>query len=616
MKKFFVLLLTVFLLTQVNAQFKPFRFAFISDTHIGSPNGAAEEDLRRTVTDINQMNDVVFVVVTGDVTELGTDEEIRLAKQILDSLKIPYYVMPGNHDTGWSESGGVSFTRIFGYDKFSFEHNGIRFLGCPSGPYVRMSDGHIPREAVVWLDKELKKIPAKQPVIFLNHYPLDNSLDNWYEVTDRLKKKNVMLALCGHGHANSKRNWEGIPGVMGRSNLRAKAPTGGYNLVDVKTDTITFSEKTTLQPKLKTWHKVAVKKHVYDTVKLVRPDFSINKNHPFVQAKWVFSSDANVISTPVVFKNMVAVGNSKGEVEAININSGKKIWKFSTKGAIYSSPATYNDNIIFGSGDGNVYCLNQKGKQVWKLSTPAAVLGSPIIENGIVYIGGSAHNFIAIDAKTGKEKWSYRNLKGPVVSKPLISGDNIIFGAWDTYLYCLNKTDGTLKWQWNNGSTVPNFSPASCIPVAYNGVVYIVAPDRYITALDEATGAVLWRNNDAMVRESIGISKDGQYVYAKTMNDEVVAYETSRDKQSVAWKINCKYGYDHVPSMLIEEGSNVFFGTKNGVVYSIDKKTKDVAWGYKIDNSMVNTVNVLGADRLIASTMDGKVALIVNQRER
>jgi 3',5'-cyclic AMP phosphodiesterase CpdA len=56
-----------------DAQWKPFRFAFLSDTHIGSPNGGAEEDLRRTVADINQMTDIDFVVITGDITELGTD---------------------------------------------------------------------------------------------------------------------------------------------------------------------------------------------------------------------------------------------------------------------------------------------------------------------------------------------------------------------------------------------------------------------------------------------------------------------------------------------------------------------------------------------------------------
>jgi 3',5'-cyclic AMP phosphodiesterase CpdA len=100
------LLLSVFSFSQT----KPFQFAFISDTHIGSPNGSAEEDLRRTVADINSIKEqIAFVVITGDITELGTNQQLQLAKQILDSLQIPYYIIPGNHDTGWSESGGLSF---------------------------------------------------------------------------------------------------------------------------------------------------------------------------------------------------------------------------------------------------------------------------------------------------------------------------------------------------------------------------------------------------------------------------------------------------------------------------------------------------------------------------
>src|SRR5688572_7165176 len=196
MKKIFFVWILFLFYSAGNAQFKAFRFAFISDTHIGSPNGSAEEDLRRTVRDINAMKDIAFVVLTGDITELGTNEELKLAKQILDSLNIKWYIVPGNHDTGWSESGGVMFTTVFGYDKFSFEYSGIRFLGCPSGPYLRMSDGHVPRDAVNWLDAELKKTRPGQPVIFLNHYPIDPGLDNWYGITDRLRNYNTWAILC------------------------------------------------------------------------------------------------------------------------------------------------------------------------------------------------------------------------------------------------------------------------------------------------------------------------------------------------------------------------------------------------------------------------------------
>ncbi|HYM93762.1 MAG TPA: metallophosphoesterase [Chitinophagaceae bacterium] len=133
MKKLFFVFVFFTGIFFVQAQFQPFRFAFISDTHIGSPDGKAEEDLRRTVADINKMSDISFAVITGDITEFGTDAEIKAAKQIFDSLKVAWYIIPGNHDAGWSESGGVTFIKVFGYDKFSFEYEGIRFLGCASG---------------------------------------------------------------------------------------------------------------------------------------------------------------------------------------------------------------------------------------------------------------------------------------------------------------------------------------------------------------------------------------------------------------------------------------------------------------------------------------------------
>ena len=105
MKKIFFISFLLLSAILLNAQIKPFRFIHISDTHIGSPDGKAEEDLRRTVEDINRMTGIAFVVLTGDITELGTDDEIKRAKEILDGLKVPWYIIPGNHDTGWSESG-------------------------------------------------------------------------------------------------------------------------------------------------------------------------------------------------------------------------------------------------------------------------------------------------------------------------------------------------------------------------------------------------------------------------------------------------------------------------------------------------------------------------------
>ncbi|HET9824868.1 MAG TPA: PQQ-binding-like beta-propeller repeat protein [Chitinophagaceae bacterium] len=81
----------------------------------------------------------------------------------------------------------------------------------------------------------------------------------------------------------------------------------------------------------------------------------------------------------------------------------------------------------------------------------------------------------------------------------------------------MNAKTGMLDSKWSNGSSVINYAPAACIPVANEGVVYVVAPDRYISAIDATDGRTLWRNSEATVRESLGISADGKVIYAKTM---------------------------------------------------------------------------------------------------
>lgn len=606
--KFKFLFFALIFAIQVNAQ--EFKYAFVTDTHVGGSTG--EEDLKRTVRDINNLKDIDFVLLTGDITEMGTYDEIKLAKSILKGLKKPFYIIPGNHDTGWSESGGVDFIKAFGYDKFYFDHKGYRFIGCASGPYVRMSDGHIPRDAVMWLEDVLNKTPKDMPLIFVNHYPTDNSLDNWYDALDRLKNYNVQYAICGHGHANRALDFEGIPATMGRSNLRAKAEIGGYNIVTVSNGKVEFSEKTPGVDGAKLWRTINTNtKPDTEGLLINRPSYHINTLYSKVKPLWKYHSSANVILTPATNNEVVVIGNSLGTIEVLDFTTGKLIWDFKTQGAIYSSPVIYKDRVILGSGDGNIYALNVKnGQKIWQIKAKKAVLGSPIMVENIAYIGASDGKFRAIDVNTGKVKWTFSGVPGAIVGKPLAYNGMIIFGSWGRKLHALNINSGRMIWEWDNGHANRMFSPAMVTPVAKDGIIYIAAPDRVLTAIDASNGATLWRNATTTVRESIGISNDGSEIYGKTMNNEIVAFKTGKVDEGVSWRLNMNYGYEHVPSMIVANGDEYVFGTKNGIVFSFDPVKRNTNWAYKIDNSMVNTVNTLGNHLVLVATMDGVVTLL------
>jgi outer membrane protein assembly factor BamB/predicted phosphohydrolase len=560
------------------------------------------------------MDDVAFTIVSGDIAETGKRTDLQHAKSILDSLKKPYHIIPGNHDTKWSESGCTEFSQLWGDDKFVFEYAGYRFIGLNSGPPMRMGDGHFAPEDLRWVDSVLHHLPNKmQPLVLITHYPLDPSLDNWYELLDCAKRYNTKIILVGHGHGNRGYSFEGIPAVMGRSTLRASHSVGGYTIGDIACDSIFFCERTTGVETKPVWHAVGLERKDYlaDTTKFERPDFSINRKYPNVKVKWQVETGFTIASTAAVWEDYVIVGNSSGMVYCLGLSDGTKKWTFRTGNTVYSTPDVSDGKTVFGSSDGNIYCLDiLDGKLLWQLSTDAPVVSAPRISEGVVFVGGSDGKFRAINVNTGDIVWEFNGLGGFVETRPLVYEQKVIFGAWDTYLYALNTMDGSLVWKWSNDKPGILYSPAACWPVASDGKVFIVAPDRFMTSIDAETGKNVWRTNLYQVREAIGISEGQSRIYARCMTDTLLAFTSSSSSPQLDWSTPCGYGYDIDPSMPIEKNGVVFFSTKNGLVIAVDARTGSVKWLYRTGVALVNTVTPLDSNQVVVTTMDGKVMMI------
>jgi outer membrane protein assembly factor BamB/predicted MPP superfamily phosphohydrolase len=590
-----------------------FKFAHVSDIHIGSHN--SEEDLSRTVHNINADSSLKFVIISGDITDFGTDSAFHLAKNILDSLNKPWYIIPGNHDANWSESGTNSFKKIFGSETFKFEYGGYLFLGTVCGPNMRMSPGQVSRENIVWLDSTLDHLKDKNiPIIYVNHYPQDSSLNNWFDIMDLLKTRNTQLIICGHGHSNHVFNFEGIPGVMGRSNLRAKKEVGGYNIVTIKDGTVTYEERNPVTNEQKEWAQVKLYQHDFaaDTTHYFRPSYAVNKIYKNVKTVWQYNDNSDIGSGVAVNKNLVIVSNSNGQVYALNLKNGKKVWTFSTKGKIYSTPAVENDLAVVASTDDNIYCLNAKnGKLVWKFETKKPIVANPLIKNGVAFIGAGDGHFRALDLKSGKLKWDYFGVKGFVVTKPLFYKDKIYFGSWGTEFYALNAETGALVWKWNNGSSNRMYSPAACYPVATDGKIFIVAPDRYMTVLDAENGNVIWRKRDPKnkVRESMGLSSDSSLVYAKTMEGKLIGVSTSLPDMQITWHSDIGLNYEIAPTAIVEYENIIYVPSNSGVVVAVNRDGS-VLWKHKISNCLITCIVPVSKNKVIATTMDGKVAVL------
>ena len=113
-----------------------------------------------------------------------------------------------------------------------------------------------------------------------------------------------------------------------------------------------------------------------------------------------------------------------------------------------------------------------------------------------------------------------------------------------------------------------------------------------------------------MVRESIGISEDGNRIYAKTMQDSVVCYSAQENQPKEIWATSLAFGYEHNPSMLIEKDGIVFGSTKNGLIFAVDSQTGKVLWKHKVGNSLINTVLPIDKKRVLFTAASGEAGMI------
>ena len=595
-----------------------FTFALLTDTHISTSNPKPMEDLQRSIADINQNPDVEFVVVTGDLTESGDRASIQAIKDALDQLRVPYYAASGNHETTWSESGVMDFTRVFGDSRFAFAYAGAYFIGFNSGPVIRMADGHVAPQDIAWLKHNLDSVSAvgnATPIFVFTHYPLRNGdVDNWYEVTDVLRQHNVQCVMGGHYHRNLIFDCDGIADVLNRSNMRGKDTINGYSIISV-TDSIRFFERRLDSETVlgsEAWLSLPYGKKVYGpSDETLRPDFSVNEQYPEVTRVWHRSLKGGLYSTPVMDGDNLYIGDDVGCVYCLDLRTGKTKWTFDTGMRVVGSPAVADGVVVFGSANYNIYGLDAKtGKQLWNYTTNQAVMGAATIHEGVAYIGGGDGRMFAFDLHTGAVKWSFDELKNYVLTRPLVYKDKLYFGAWDTYLYALHLKDGSLAWKWNNGKSNSKLSPASVWPIAADGKIFITAPDRYFTCLDAETGAQVWRTKEYKVRETVGLSEDGKTVYSKCMWDTVVAMDATSEEPITRWVTHAGFGYEHNPAMPLEKEGVLWVSTKNGLLLGMDAQTGKVLWRHKIGNSILNTPLPLSGKECIFTSSEGTITYI------
>jgi 3',5'-cyclic AMP phosphodiesterase CpdA len=204
--------------------------AQITDLHIGTEGSLAYGrydtalSMSRCVDHLVRQRPAPDVVLaTGDLVDAGSDEEYRRLQELLAPLRMPVYLIPGNHDDR---------------DALRKAFAGHAYLGrigepacyCVAGHPVRLialdttvageTGGALDRRQIDWLEEQLAAAPRQPALIFMHHPPFKTGIARMDEIgldatsAARFGKilsrhANVELVTCGHVHRGIQVRWHG-----------------------------------------------------------------------------------------------------------------------------------------------------------------------------------------------------------------------------------------------------------------------------------------------------------------------------------------------------------------------------------------------------------------------
>jgi len=296
---------------------------------------------------------------------------------------------------------------------------------------------------------------------------------------------------------------------------------------------------------------------------------------------WKFSAPFPIHSSPAIQNKLVFFSDAKQTLYALSASTGKVNWQVSLGvNKIYdwkfdffwSSPTISGDSLFIGSGDGNLYAVSAAtGKIYWRFSATAHIRCAPAVFYGMVYFGDMNGYFYAVNSRTGKLEWKYEtngvkfvndsfgyDRKG-ILAAPVITGNNIVFGARDGFMYNLDPKNGRSNWIFDYHITWVVSSVATDGKIVYAGT----SDGKYVNAIDLQTGKELWRSPTNIVWSSPLLINSKLYVGGYD------GFLYCINKNTGAKMNTPLFTAGRVQSSPVLAGKQLFIGSDDGNMYAL-----------------------------------------------
>ncbi|EPF15235.1 MULTISPECIES: outer membrane protein assembly factor BamB [Cedecea] len=313
-----------------------------------------------------------------------------------------------------------------------------------------------------------------------------------------------------------------------------------------------------------------------------------------------------------------------GVVKAVSADDGREVWKvdLSEKTGFFSSniPALLSGgltvdgaHLYVGSEKAKVFALNTSdGSIAWQAKVAGEALSRPVISDGLVLIHTSNGMLQALNEADGAVKWTV-NLDMPSLSlrgesAPATAFGAAIVGGDNGRVSAVLMQQGQIIWQQRisqaTGATeIDRLSDVDTTPVIVNGVVYALAYNGNLTALDLRSGQIMWKREMGSVNDFI---VDANRIYLVDQNDRVVALNA--DGGVTLWT-QSDLLHRNLTAPVLYNGYLVV-GDSEGYMHWINADDGRFVAQQKVDSSGFQTTPVVASDKLLIQAKDGTLYAI------
>ncbi|SEL55835.1 Beta-barrel assembly machine subunit BamB [Kosakonia sacchari] len=321
---------------------------------------------------------------------------------------------------------------------------------------------------------------------------------------------------------------------------------------------------------------------------------------------------------PAFADGVVYAADRHGVVKAVNIEDGHEIWSvnlaekdgwFSTRAALLSGGVTVSGGHVYvGTEKAQVYALNTSdGSQAWQAKVAGEALSRPVVSDGLVLIHTSNGQLQALNESDGAVKWTV-NLDMPALSLRGESAPTTAFGAAivggdNGRVSAVLMQQGQMIWQQRisqaNGPTeIDRLSDVDTTPIVEGNVVFALAYNGNLTALDLRSGQIMWKRELGSVSDFV---VDGNRIYIIDQNDRVLALTT--DGGVTLWT-QSDLLHRNLTAPALYNGY-IVTGDSEGYVHWINVEDGRFVAQQKVDSSGFLTEPVVAGGKLLIQAKDG-----------